>query len=135
MAKESGLGWTTCAIDNAAGTPNNIRNDVTNLQFATPRAVQDVTGLDKSAYERLLLLADFSLTLNGVFNDAADMSHETLKTIPSTSVQRTATLTVSGQTLAGEVIGTDYNFVRAASGEATWTSPFALADGNVPTWS
>ncbi len=76
MAKTSGLGWTTASVDDAAAAAQAIKNDFTNLQFATPRGVQDITGIDKSAYERLLLLADFSVTFNGVFNPAANMSHD-----------------------------------------------------------
>lgn len=135
MAKESGLGWTTASIDDASGTPRDIRNDFTNLQFATPRAVQDVTGIDKSAMERLLLLADFSVTFNGVFNDAVNMGHSVFKTVPSTSVARTTTLVVSGQTLTNEVLYTDYPLTRADDGALTYAVPGVLADGTVPTWS
>lgn len=135
MSKESGLGWTTLSVDNSAGVAKAIKNDITNLQFATPRAVQDVTGIDKSAMERLLLLADFSITLNGVFNDAADFSHDVFKTVPSSSALRTVTATVSGNTLANECLFTDYNLTRAASGELTWTAPGVLADGTVPVWA
>lgn len=97
--------------------------------------MQDVTGIDKSAMERLLLLTDFSVTPNGVFNDATDFSHDVFKTVPSTSVARTVTITVSGQTLANEVLFTDYALTRAADGSLTWTAPGVLADGTVPTWS
>ncbi len=135
MPKESGIGWSVLSVDDAAGTARAIRNDITNFQFATPRGVQDVTGVDKAAYERLLLLADFTITLNGVFNDAANMSHDVFKTVPSTSVARTTTLTVSGQTLAGELIYTDYNLTRAQSGELTFTAPGVLADGSTPQWA
>lgn len=135
MAKESGVGWTTLSVDNSAGTPNVIKNDVTNLDFSTPRGVQDVTGVDKSAIERLLLLADFSINLNGVFNDASNQAHDTFKTVPSTSVARTVTLVVSGDTLANEALFTDYQLTRAASGELTWQSPGVLADGTVPLWA
>lgn len=135
MAKESGLGWTTLSVDDAAAAAQDIRNDVTNFQFATPRGVQEVTGVDKSAFERLLLLADFSATLNGVFNDASNMSHAVLKTVPSTSVQRTLALAVSGQTLSNEVIFSDYALTRAEDGSLTWTAPCLLANGTVPTWS
>lgn len=135
MAKESGLGWTTLSLDDAAAAAQAIKNDVTNFEFATPRGVQEVTGVDKSAYERLLLLADFSCNLTGVFNDAANMSHSVLKTVPSTSVQRTLTLAVSGQTLANEVIVTDYSLTRGTDGALTWQAPCMLADGTVPTWS
>lgn len=135
MAKENGLGWTTLSVDNSAGTLKAIKNDITNLQWATPRGVQDVTGIDKSAYERLLLLADFTVTLNGVFNDATDQSHDVFKTVPSTSVARTTTLVVSGQTLSGELLYTDYQLTRAASGELTWQTSGVLSDGTVPTWA
>lgn len=135
MAKESGLGWTTLSVDDSGGSVRAIKNDITNFQFATPRGVQDVTGVDKSAFERLLLLADFSITLNGVFNDASNQAHDVFKTVPSTSVARTVTLTHSGQTLANETLFTDYALTRAQSGELTWTAPGVLSDGTVPTWA
>ena len=135
MSKESGLGWTTFSVDDSSGSAKAIKNDITNFTFATPRGVQDVTGIDKSAYERLLLLADFSVNPTGVFNDAADQSHAVFKTVPSTSVARTVTLTISGQTLANEVLFTDYALTRGAEGSLTWTAPGVLADGTVPTWS
>lgn len=135
MAKESGLGWTTFSVDDSGGTARAIKNDITSFPFSTPRAVQDITGVDKSAIERLLLLADFSTTPTGVFNDATNQAHDVFKTVPSTSVARTVTLTVSGQTLANECLFTDYALTRAASGELTWSAPGVLADGTVPTWA
>jgi hypothetical protein len=135
MAKETGMAWSSLMVDDATGDPDDIREDVTNFEFATPRGVQDTTGIDKSAMERLLLLADFSINLNGVFDDATDKAHEVLRTVPSTSVARTTTITVSGQTLAGELLYTDYALTRAADGSLTWNSPGVLANGTVPTWS
>lgn len=135
MSKENGLGWSTASVDDSGGSVRDIKNDFTSLQFATPRAVQDVTGVDKSAYERLLLLADFSVTFSGVFNDATNMSHDVFKTVPSTSVARTVTLTVSGQTLANECLFTDYPLTRSAAGELTFSVPGVLSNGAVPTWA
>lgn len=135
MAKSSGLGWTVASVDDAGGTARAIRNDFTSLQFATPRGVQDITGIDKSAIERLLLLADFSVTLTGVFDPATNAAHDVFKTVPSTSVNRTVTLTVSGVTLANECLFTDYPLSRSASGEFTFAVPGVLADGAVPTWA
>lgn len=135
MAKESGLAWTTLSVDDSTPTARDIRNDITNFEFATPRAVQDVTGIDKSAMERLLLLADFSITMNGVFNDAANLSHSVFKTVASTSVVRTISITVSGQSLNNECLVTDYALTRGDDGALTWSAPAVLADGTVPTWS
>lgn len=135
LAKASGLGWSTASIDDASNVQQAIRNDFTNLQFATPRAVQDITGIDKSAFERLLLLADFSITLAGVFNGAANMSHAVFSTIPSTSVTRLVTLVVNSKTLAPNCLLTDYALTRATGGALTFSVPGVLADGQVPTWS
>ncbi len=135
MAKSTGLGWTALTVDDSSGTPQAIVNDFTNLSFATPRGVQDVTGIDKSAIERLLLLADFSITLNGPLNPASNRSHDVFKTVPSTSVNRTTTITVAGKTLAPEVLYTDYPLTRNQNGEFTFAVPGVLADGTVPTWA
>lgn len=98
--------------------------------------MQDITGIDKSAIERLLLLADFSITLNVVFNtNGTTGSHDVFKTVPSTSVARTTTLTVNAVTLANEVLYTDYPLTRAQSGELTAAVPGVLSNGAVPTWA
>jgi hypothetical protein len=135
MAKESGLGWTTFEVDESGGTARNIRNDCTSINWSMPRAIQDITGLDKSARETLLLLADFSFTATGVFNDASQASHDVFKTVASTSVSRTVTNVISGQTLAVECNLTDYALTRAQSGEFTWSVPGVLQSGTAPTWA
>ena len=133
VSKESGLGWTTLSVDSSVPTLTDIRNDVTNFEFATPRAVQETTGIDKFAMERLLLLADFSITLNGVFNPA--LSHLVLRDVGSTSVTRTVSIVVSSQTLSNECLITDYALTRGDDGSLTWTSPGVLQNGTAPTWS
>lgn len=132
MAKETGLGWTTLTLDNAAGAAQDIRSDVSSLDFDTPYDSQEVTGLDKSAMERLALLADFSGTLNGTFNDAANKSHAVLS--GDLRVVRTLAIAISGQTLSNEVLMGGYALSRSSKGEFTWKSSFSLADGTVPTW-
>jgi hypothetical protein len=135
MAKQSGMGWTAFSVDDALGAVKTIVNDITSAQISTPRGVQDVTGIDKSAIERLLLLADCSLTVNGVFNITDDMSHEVFSTVSSTDVARTTTMTISGKTLAPEIKYSDYSLNRAQDGSLTFTAPGANASGGVPTWA
>lgn len=135
MAKQTGLGITTLSVDDSAGSVQAIKNDITQFDYSTPRGVQDVTGVDKSAYERLLLLADGSVNLTGVFNVASNQSHDVFKTVPSTSVLRTVTLTHAAKTLAMEMFPTDYQLSRSQSGELTWKVPLVLGDGTVPTWA
>lgn len=86
--------------------------------------------------ERLLLLADMSVTLNGIFNSGdANMSHDVFKTVPSTSVARTTTLTVATKVLAGELLYSSYDITRAAGGALTWSAKGDLANGTVPAWA
>lgn len=137
MAKTSGLG-AAIVIDDASGSPQTITNDVTNFSFQTPRAEQDITGVDKYAHERLLLLADFSVSLNGVFNPAANMSHAVLSSVPSTSVDRTTKVTPTASTtpyIAGELLFSSYDITRGNGGELTWTAKGDLADGTTPAWT
>jgi len=138
ISKISGLG-ATVIVDDAGAAARTISNDITNFQFATPRGVQDITGVDKSAHERLLLLSDYSVTLNGVYNSAANQSHDVLKTVPSSpAVARNIKIEpTSGSTpyLSCLCLITDYTVTRAAAGELTWSAPAVLSDGTVPTWN
>ena len=134
--KLSGLGGSVVCGD-SSNSANTITDDITNWTLSTPRAVQDVTGVGKSANERILLLADVSITLNGVFDDEATTgAHIVFATIPSTSVARLITLTPTTDDpyIAPTCLLTDYQLTRAATGELTWQVPGSLANGTVPTW-
>lgn len=127
-------------MQDASSVAQTITNDITNWAETTPRATQDVTGVDKFAHEMLLLLADYTVTMNGVFNTAANFSHAVFSTISSTSVNRAVVLNPIGTTtgnpkLSVNCVLTDYQITRAATGELTWQVPGQLADGTVPTWT
>lgn len=134
MAKENGLGFSVSVTDSASAA-KTISNDVTTLEYATPRDVLEVTGVDVSAMERILGLADFTVKLSGVFNDEADKSHAVFKTVPSTSVDRTIVLGISGQSLTCVCVVPEYSIKRSDKGELTWDVNAMLSDGSVPTWS
>ena|SRR3990167_4982966 len=138
MAKESGLGMSAI-VDDSAGTARTISNDITSLSITMPSGTQDVTGIDSSAFERLLLLADLQMTFNGVFNDAANMSHAVFKdyrTNAGSELGRTVAVAHSGQTLSEPaLLLTGYDLNRQSGGELLWTSVGMLADGTVPAWS
>lgn len=134
MGKESGLGFSV-KVDDAAAAEQTISNDVTELDFSTPREIQEVTGVDVSAMERILTLADMQVKLSGVFNDDSNMSHAVFKTVSSTSVARTTTLAISGQSLAAELLYSKYDMKRSNKGELTWETQGDLQSGLVPAWS
>ena len=135
MAKEPGFPFTVI-VDDSGAVARTISNDINSLNFATPRGVQDITGVDMSAIERQLLLADASVTLNcAAFNDESNLSHQVFKTISSSSVTRTVSLACSGQTLAMEMLLTDYQLNRGGDGSLTSSVPGVLQSGLVPTWS
>ncbi len=133
MSKISGLGWTTFSVASSVPTPTDIKNDVNSANWAMPRALQDVTGLDKSAIERLELLADWSCTAKGTFNAA--LSHPVFKDCSSTAVIRAVSIVIAAQTLSGNAWVTDYQLTRDAAGAFTWSVPLVLADGTAFAWS
>lgn len=136
MSKTTGLAQTTLSVDDQGGTPRDIRTDVTNWTLGTPRAVQDITGVDKSAFERQLLLADASITLNCVGDFGVTTSiHAVFSTVPSSGVLRTTTIGLGGKSLPMEMLYTDYPLTRGADGSLTASIPGVLADGTVPTWA
>jgi|SRR6187455_898982 len=135
--KSTGLAWTTLSVDSSAGSPEAIKNDVQSFQFAMPRAVLDVTGVDKSAIERLLLLADFSITLTttAINFDASPSFWDVFHDVPTTSVGRTTTLVFASKTLAPEVLYTDFSVTRGQDGSLGATVPGVLQNGTAPSWA
>jgi hypothetical protein len=140
MAKVTGLA-AVVTIDDAAGAARIISNDITNFDFASPVAVEETTGVDKSFTERLLLLGDASATFEGIPNFGAvpsATSHGVFASVTSTRVSRTVALTPSGGASAVwtcEMLLTDYQIKRSNAGELTFSVPAVLADGNAPVWT
>lgn len=131
MAKTVGFPFTV-ECDNSVPTLTDISNDVNSLSFALPRGVQDITGVNSSAIERQLLLADYSATLNLLWNPTG--AHAVFAAAPAGNV-RTLDLTLSAEVLGNEVLPTDYQHTRNADGSHTCTVPLVLADGTVPVWT
>ena len=138
MAKTSGLGATVTLADSGT-TVRTISNDITDFTLNTPIALQDITGVNKSAKERLALLVDLTSQLKGVCNFAANMSHAVLSTATTSPTVRALavfpTSNGSSPTLPANVLIGSYNVTRAAAGELTFQADLSLADGGVPTWA
>lgn len=125
MAKVSGL-TTTVTI---AG--NDVSNDIDSITLDTPYGVQDITGLDKSAMERLLLRADATGTINGVFNTAASHAHATFKTPGS----KTFVIAYPGATATFTAVTENYAVNLGADGSLKWSVKYSLSSGTAVAWT
>ena len=134
MAKSSGIGMTV-TIDDADGTGRAITNDITNITFNTPRGVQDVTGLNSTALERLLLLIDFNCTVTAVFNPAANPSMFGVFSTPADNDTRTVVIVVGGKTMTAVCHMTDVSWSRNADGSFTAQATFVQSSTTAPAWS
>lgn len=135
MSKVTGLG-ATVTVGDVTNTGQNITTDVTDYQFATPYGVQDTTGVGKLSHERLLLLEDFSVTFNGVFDPGASLAHVVFSS--NKRVVRSVVVineTTSSSTMTVNCLFTDYQVKRSNAGELTYSAPGVLADGNAPAWT
>lgn len=81
MAKQSGMG------DNFYIDGVDLSGDIASLSsISTSRAVIGVTGIDKSAHERIHGIKDGGMTFASFFNPAAAQAFPTLKALPTTDV-------------------------------------------------
>jgi len=134
MSKLTGIP-SKIEVDNSAGVAKDISNDVTSFTLNTSRGEQDVTGLDKSALERLLLLGDAELALTGVFNEA--LSHQVFRDCGVGNPRETTVTLTGGCALDHAVLNLTYSSYivsRGTDGALTWTVAGKLADGTVPTF-
>jgi hypothetical protein len=134
MSKLSGIP-VQLSVDNSAGAAKDISNDVNTFTVNTSRGEFDMTGLDKAAIERLLLLADAELSLTGTFNP--DLSHLVFRD-HGVGNPREVTVVYPGggalDTLIMNLVFSSYNVSRGADGALTWTSTGKLADGTTPAF-
>lgn len=137
MTKESGIGMTV-TIDESDGNARDISADITSVQINSTQGLQDITGLGSAAHERLGLLRDGELVLNGVFNDGSNVSHEVFKdhyTPVSGSFGRTVAVAISGQTWSAEMAIENYNLNRGPDGSLVWEATLRVCNGSTPAWS
>lgn len=81
MTKQSGMG------DNLYVHGVDLSGDIGSLQnLHGGAAVQDVTGINRSAIERLLLLRDGGMDFSSFFNKALAQEHKTLSPLPTTDI-------------------------------------------------
>tara|TARA_B100001179_G_scaffold64811_1_gene45193 strand:+ start:240 stop:662 length:423 start_codon:yes stop_codon:yes gene_type:complete len=137
MAKQTGLG-DYLAIDDSGGTARAVSNDVHSLSVTLPQELLDVTGLDKSAAERLAALSDGTFSLTATFNAAATTGIHTVLSAARTTA-RTLTYCVGGNSggnpkLECEVLIGSLSYERAANGALTMSADLSLSNGTVPTW-
>lgn len=136
MAKVTGI-VSSLSVDDASGTPRTISDDSTQVTIATPRNQQDVTGLDKTAIERLGLLYDATITVTGVADFATNKEHDVFKADPAGSATRTVAIGLSNSaaTLTLECNLQDYGYTRAQDGSLVFTATLVNADGNPAVWT
>lgn len=127
MAKTSGITTTVTVASNA------ISDDVVSIDLDTPYGVQDITAVDDVAMARLILRADATGTLNGIFNTASSMSHATLKTPGA----KTVVIAYAGgaATATFTAIFSNYAVTMGTDGSLTWSTNFALSNATALAWT
>lgn len=117
MAKQSGLG------DNFYVAGYDLSGDIGSLgRIAGGPATLEVTGINKSAFERIGGQRDGAVEFMSYFNPATGMSHDRLGNLPTTDVQlhycRGTTVGAPAAAMIAKQIG--YNGNRATNGAFTF---------------
>lgn len=131
MSKKSGLGNRLYVagydISGDVGAVSNI---------ATPRGVQENTGINKSATERLLLKVDAALDFDTWFNDATGELHDALSGLPTADV---LAIFAQGTTRGDVGFGLtakqlNYDWSRAEDGGLAGSTNLQQSGGERPIW-
>ena len=130
MAKQSGMG------DNLYVGGRDLSGDTGELaNIGGGPAALDVTGIDKSAFERIGGMRDGRIEFSAWFNDAATQAHPTLSALPTADVHlaylRGTTLGNPAACLLAKQI--NYDPTRGADGSLTFAVT-ALANGFGLEW-
>lgn len=98
MAKQSALGANLyLGVYDLSGDVGVISS------IASPRSALDVTGLDKSATERILGRRDGSLSFTGFWNAASSQIVAALQTMPTTDLLASVVIPATGTLAVGDV--------------------------------
>lgn len=139
MAKTAGFP-AKIQITDSGSVARDLSNDLTDFTLNTSRGEQSITGLDKSAMERLLLLADVKFTAKGVYNSAANKSHAVFTGLIQAAVASSTIIDLPPATsgaprLTVSLVWSEFSYNRGANSELTFSVTGSLSDGTVPTWS
>lgn len=130
MAKETGLG----AHLSVGGV--DVSGDIGALsKIGGGFTTQDVTGIDKSAFERIGLLRDGAMEWSAFFNPAAGAAHSVFSTLPTTDQIMTYHHTGLIGAPAASIVAKQVNYdpTRAADGAIT-VSGSSLGNGYALEW-
>jgi hypothetical protein len=118
VAKQSGLG------DNFYLHGYDVSGDIGSISTSGGPALLDVTGIDKSAYERIGGLRTGSMSWNAFFNPTNDRAHDRLENLPATDVHcayfRGTTLGNPAACLVAKQL--NYDGTRGADGSFTFAA-------------
>ena len=133
MAKQTGI-TAVVTIADSGGTARTISGDVRDFSLNQSRNQIDVTGVDKDFFERLPGLGDYSFTLTGSFNVAANQAHAVFSSMGTALRSFTASFS-SGGTANGTAALESYNVTRAQGGDLTYAATLNCANGTGVVWS
>jgi hypothetical protein len=130
MAKQAGLG------DNLYVGGYDLSGDIGSLgRIGGGPAAMPVTGIDKSAYERIGGVRDGAIEFNAYFNPATNRAHDRLGNLPTSDVQihycRGTTVGAPGAALIAKQVGYDGN--RGSDGSFRFAVQ-AVANGYGLEW-
>jgi hypothetical protein len=131
MAKQTGLG------DNLYISGYNLSGDIQQVgNVGGGPAALDMTGIDKSGFERQGGVKDGRLEMTSYFNPATAETHDVLGALPTSSVLLTycrgTALGASAASLLAKQ--TNYDAKRANDGALTFDVAAQLADGYALEW-
>lgn len=114
----------------------DLSGDVGSIDNAgSPRNTLEVTGLDKSAVERIMLYGNGEMTWNNWFNDASGQSHPILAALPTTDIVVVWALGLAIGDAAAFMVAKQVNYDPTGGDDGSLSSTAqALCNGSPLEW-
>ena len=131
--------WIRVFVDDETGALQDISSDVTNVDIPIVHNESDVTGYSDGVINITVGQPGNNITMDGVFNNAADKSHDVLSAIVGFVTTVTEIEIQIG--ILGVPAGTDpewkgeYSCVEySVAGDLTWHASFMPVGSTLGTW-
>ena len=131
--------WIRIWVDDETAALKDLSTDVTNISIPYAHNETDVTGYSDGVINITVGQPNNNVTMDGVFNDAADKSHDVLSAIngfvtTKTSVKINIGIGAAPAATNAEWLGEYYCTEYSLAGDLTWHASFMPAGSTVGVW-
>lgn len=127
MAVISGKEFSAFSVDDSAGTPRDLKDNIRTVEVTNSQNLQDVTPVDAAWVRRLGLIKDMTMSVTSNVDPATGKSVDVF--MSNSDNPRTVTFTVQGVTVTAEMLLGEWTFSRGDDAGLSLSISMSLESG------